>query len=58
MKIGTVTLLTLVFVILKVCNVIEWSWWLVLLPAIIFAGIIIALTSIIGFVTLFEEKRK
>lgn len=59
MKTGTLTtLLTIVFVVLKLSHVIDWSWWLVLLPAIIFTGIIITLTSIIGFVTLFEEEKR
>jgi len=25
-------LLTIAFIVLKLCNVIDWSWWLVLLP--------------------------
>lgn len=32
---GFSTVLTIVFVILKLVNVITWSWWLVLLPKII-----------------------
>lgn len=30
--IGFFGLLTIVFVVLKLCAVINWSWWLVLLP--------------------------
>lgn len=30
--IGFVGLLTIAFIILKLCNVINWSWWLVLSP--------------------------
>lgn len=30
---GFVSLLTLAFIILKLCHVIKWSWWLVLAPA-------------------------
>ena len=33
--------LALTFVILKLCNVITWSWWWVLSPLWISAGIII-----------------
>lgn len=33
MKIGFFGILTLIFVTLKLTNVIQWSWWLVLLPA-------------------------
>lgn len=31
--IGFFGLLTLVFIVLKLINVINWSWWLVLAPA-------------------------
>lgn len=30
--IGFFGLLSIVFIILKLCKVITWSWWLVLLP--------------------------
>ena len=30
--IGLFTALGLIFVILKLCNLINWSWWLVTLP--------------------------
>ena len=30
--IGLPTLLTVVFVVLKLCHVIDWSWWWVLSP--------------------------
>lgn len=26
------SVLTLIFIVLKLCDVIMWSWWLVLLP--------------------------
>lgn len=32
---GICEVLTIIFVVLKLINVIEWSWWLVLLPEII-----------------------
>ena len=31
-------LLQIAFIVLKFCSVIEWSWWLVLLPSIICGG--------------------
>ena len=37
--IGFLGLLTIVFIVLKLTNVIDWSWWLVLLPALISVGI-------------------
>lgn len=30
--VGFTDLLTLVFIVLKLCNVINWSWWWVLSP--------------------------
>jgi len=30
--IGVIGLLGIVFVVLKLCGVINWSWWLVTLP--------------------------
>ena len=33
--IGFVGLLTIVFVVLKLCGVITWSWWWVLSPILI-----------------------
>lgn len=35
---GFLDILTIVFIILKLINVITWSWWLVLLPGIIELG--------------------
>lgn len=35
MKIGLLGILMLIFVVGKLAGVIQWSWWLVLLPAII-----------------------
>ena len=32
MKIGFFGLLGIVFIILKLCNVIDWAWWIVLSP--------------------------
>jgi len=34
------TVLTLIFVVLKLCGVINWSWWLVFLPTLIPLGIL------------------
>lgn len=30
--IGLSTLLAVVFIVLKLCHVINWSWWIVLAP--------------------------
>ena len=43
---GILEVLTLIFIVLKLCGVIAWSWWLVLLPEII--GLILYLIVGIG----------
>ena len=44
--IGFLGLLTIVFIILKLCKVINWSWWLVLLP--LWLPILVIVVVIIG----------
>lgn len=34
-RIGFTDLLTIVFVVLKLCNVIDWSWWWVISPTLV-----------------------
>ncbi len=48
--------LTLIFVVLKLCKVINWSWWWVLSPLWISTLLIIALYCIFGFI--YRRKRK
>ncbi|AGZ17509.1 hypothetical protein X824_gp035 [Escherichia phage 4MG] len=47
MKIGFMALLALVFITLKLCGVIAWSWWLVLLP------LYFGLALVVGVIVLF-----
>jgi hypothetical protein len=44
MKIGFLSLLTIVFITLKLTNVISWSWWLVLSPMI--AGFVLVVLAL------------
>ena len=39
-EIGFFGLLQIVFITLKLCGVIDWEWWAVLLPALICSGFI------------------
>lgn len=51
--IGFSGLLTIAFIILKLCGVINWSWWWVLSPIIIstcISVIIIAVVIVVGLV--------
>lgn len=42
-------ILSAIFMVLKLCNVIAWSWWLVFLPLIIVVGLQ-AVTWIVIFI--------
>lgn len=46
--IGFTSLLTIVFIVLKLTNVINWSWWWVLSP--IWIDIVLAIIIIVGLV--------
>ena len=42
-NIGFVGLLQIVFITLKLCNVIDWSWWWVLSPLLLSCGLVLLL---------------
>ena len=44
--------LTLIFVVLKLTGVITWSWWTVLLPSLIYFGLILGVMLFVGAVAL------
>ena len=48
-------LLTVAFVVLKLCHVIDWSWWWVLSPAWIPIAIVLVITIIVGIVAAFTD---
>lgn len=56
--IGFVGLLTIAFIVLKLCGVIAWSWWWVLAPIWISAGLILVTTVIAVLVWWIKEIRK
>lgn len=41
LKVGTPTLLSIVFMVLKLCGVINWSWFWVFSPIIFIASFIL-----------------
>lgn len=45
-------ILFVVFLVLKLTGVIAWSWWLVCLPLIIYAGFIVLLLIIVAIVAI------
>jgi len=48
--IGFTGLLTIVFIVLKLTHVINWSWWWVLAPTLIPLGLIVIILLIATFV--------
>ncbi len=48
--IGFVGLLTVLFVALKLTDVIDWSWWWVLSPVLFIAALLAALLAVCGVV--------
>lgn len=59
--IGFFGLLTIVFITLKLCKVIDWSWWWVLAPAwgllALVLVIVTAAAIIAGFVVIFTSRK-
>ena len=53
---GFAEILTLIFVVMKIIGVIEWSWWLVLLPEIIAAVIYVVIIAVYIFCTIRAER--
>lgn len=49
--IGFCGVLTIVFIVLKLCNVIDWSWWWVLSPMLISIGLLIILSVVLYFIS-------
>jgi len=55
MKIGFIGLLTLLFIALKLCSVIDWSWVWVLSPIWIYAIIFVLIIVIYIIVKMKDE---
>lgn len=54
--IGFCGLLTIVFIVLKLTHIINWSWWWVLAPSWIPLGIIVFFLIVIGLVMLIANR--
>ena len=50
-------LLTVAFVVLKLCDVVNWSWFLVFLPLIINIGIVVLVFVILMIIYLVQYYR-
>lgn len=53
---GFAGLLTIVFIVLKLCNVINWNWFWVLSPVIFSAALWILLFVIVMIIALVNTK--
>lgn len=45
---GFLEVLQIVFIVLKLCGVIDWSWWLVLIP--LFVAVLLYLVIVLWYV--------
>ena len=54
--IGFTGLLTIAFIVLKLCNVIDWSWWWVLSP--LWISVSVAILILVIFVTITTANAK
>ena len=54
--IGFAGLLTIVFITLKLCHVIDWSWWWVLAPLWITAAIIAVVMILVVIVAVIADR--
>lgn len=52
----TPSLLTVAFIVLKLCKVINWSWWWVLSPTLIELGLILIVAIVTAIVYLHTHK--
>ena len=52
-NLGFFSLLTIVFIVLKLCNVINWSWWWVLAPT----WVPMSIVAVIVVVVLIARRR-
>ena len=55
MQLGFFSLLALILITLKLTNYIDWSWWLVLLPA--YGGLVIMLVLFVIFLILGQKPK-
>jgi hypothetical protein len=59
MRVGIIQftfILTIIFVIAKLMGVVDWSWWLIFLPAIIGAGISVLIIFLLLVIMVMAEQ--
>ena len=62
MQIGLLGILGIVFIVLKLCSVIAWSWWLVLLPFyigfVVWLGLLLLSGALIGTANVLDNRKR
>ncbi|MCQ4155102.1 hypothetical protein NNL19_05650 [Riemerella anatipestifer] len=56
-SVGFISLLTLLFIALKLTKHIDWSWWLVLSPMLILFGLGIIIVLAVIFISKSKNRR-
>ena len=54
---GILDVLTIVFIVLKLIGVINWSWWWVLSPTLIELGLVIVILIIYVICVIYDNKK-
>lgn len=54
--IGFAGVLQVAFIILKLCKVIDWSWWCVLLPTIIPIGLAAMIVAVAFIIVVVKDE--
>lgn len=56
--IGFLTIITIVFTVLKITNVITWSWWLVSSPILIPFGLVLTYLVLAGLLFMIKQLQE
>lgn len=56
-SIGFVGLLQLAFIVLKLCDVIDWSWWTVMSPFLISLAVVVICLAVAGLMIAVAKRR-
>ena len=54
MSVGVI--LSIIFLVLKLCGVVTWSWWIVALPMLIEFGLAVLITMIVIIAVLYKRR--
>ena len=54
---GIGTILFLIFLVLKLTNFIDWSWWWITAPLWIPIVVVVGIIGVIGIITIIKNKK-